>query len=168
MSRIHPSMASHKLNVTPFLHPIRQKVQHFHPNRQKIIQIEIDKLLVAGFIREVKYPDWLENMVVVPKKDGKWRVCVDYTNLNDVCLKDSFLLPLVDQIVNSTTEHGMLSFLDAFSRYHQIPIFQSNEEKITFVTLHGLYYYKVIPFGLKNANATYQRLITKIFKPLIG
>ena len=107
-------------------------------------------------------------MVVVPKKDGKWRVCVDYTNLNDVCLKDSFLLPRVDQIVNSTTEHGMFSFLDAFSRYHQILMFQSNEEKITFVTLHGLYYYKVIPFGLKNANATYQRLITKIFKPLIG
>nr|CAN80429.1 hypothetical protein VITISV_013811 [Vitis vinifera] len=123
MSRIHPSMASHKLNVMPFLHPIRQKVQHFHPNRQKIIQIEIDKLLVAGFIK---------------KKDGKWRVCVDYTNLNDVCLKDSFLLPRIDQIVNSTTEHGMFSFLDAFSRYHQILMFQSNEEKITFVTLHGL------------------------------
>ncbi|RVW26302.1 hypothetical protein CK203_107169 [Vitis vinifera] len=75
---------------------------------------------------------------------GKWQVCVDYTNLNDVCLKDNFLLPRIDQIVNSTAEHGMLSFLDAFSRYHQISMFQSDEEKITFVTLHGLYYYKYI------------------------
>lgn len=75
-------------------------------------------MLVVRFIREVDYPKWLANVVVVPKKEGKWRVCVDYTNLNNVCPKDSFLLPWIHQIVNYTARHGMLSFLDVFSRYH--------------------------------------------------
>ena len=106
-------------------------------------------------------------MVVVPKKWGKWRVCVHYTNLNNACPKDSFPLPRIDQTVDSTVEHRMLSFLDAFSRYHQIPMYPPNEEKIAFITPHGLYCYKVMSFGLKNVGATYQRLMTKIFKPLI-
>ena len=107
-------------------------------------------------------------MVAVPKKDGKWWVCVYYTNLNDSCPKDSFSLPRIDQIVDAIVGHGMFSFIDAFSGYHQIPMFQSDEEKTTFVTPHGLYCYKVMPFGLKNVDATYQRLMMKIFKPLIG
>ncbi|KAL6315401.1 hypothetical protein AAG906_000512 [Vitis piasezkii] len=136
--------------------PVRQRVRRFHPDRQKVIRDEIDKLLEAGFIREVEYPDWLANVVVVPKKEGKWRVCVDYTNLNNACPKDSFPLP------------RMLSFLDAFSGYHQIPMSPADEEKTAFITLHDLYCYKVMPFGLKNTGATYQRLMTKIFKPLVG
>ncbi|RVW72520.1 Transposon Ty3-I Gag-Pol polyprotein [Vitis vinifera] len=126
-----------------------------------------DKLLEAGFIREIEYPDWLENVVVVPKKEGKWRVCVDYTSLNNACPKDSFPLPRIDQIVDSTVGQGMLSFLDAFSGYHQIPMAPTDEEKTTFITPHGLYCYKAMSFGLKNADATYQRLMTKIFKPLV-
>ncbi|RVW90002.1 Transposon Ty3-I Gag-Pol polyprotein [Vitis vinifera] len=94
--------------------------------------------------------------------------CVDYTNLNNACPKDSFPLPRIDQIVDSTSGQGMLSFLDAFSGYHQIPMSPDDEEKTAFITPHGLYCYKVMPFGLKNAGATYQRLMTKIFKPLIG
>ena len=96
MPRIHPFVASHKLNILPTSRPIQQKVRHFHPDRQKIIQAEIDKLLVVEFIKEVKYPDWLANVVVVPKKNGKWRVCIDYTNLNDGCPNDSFPLPRID------------------------------------------------------------------------
>ena len=168
MKGIHPSIVSHRLNVLPTARPVRQRIRRFHPNRQKIIRDEIDKLLEAGFIREVEYSDWLANVVVVPKKEGKWRVCVDYTNLNNACPKDSFPLPRIDQIVDSTAGQGMLSFLDAFSRYHQIPMASADEEKIAFITPHGLYYYKVMPFGLKNAGATYQRLMTKIFKPLVG
>ncbi|RVW37698.1 Transposon Ty3-I Gag-Pol polyprotein [Vitis vinifera] len=144
------------------------RVRRFHPDRQKIIRDEIDKLLEAGFIREVDYPDWLANVVVVPKKEGKWRVCVDYTNLNNACPKDSFPLPQIDQIVDSTAGQGMLSFLDAFSGYHQIPMSPADEEKTAFITPHGLYCYKVMSFGLKNAGATYQRPMTKIFKPLVG
>ena len=88
--------------------------------------------------------------MVVPKKEGKWRVYVDYTNLNNACPKDSFPLPWIDQIVDSTIGHGMLSFLDAFFGYHQIPMALTDEEKTAFITLHGLYCYKVMPFRLKN------------------
>nr|CAN73595.1 hypothetical protein VITISV_004697 [Vitis vinifera] len=157
MKGIHPSIASHRLNVFSTARPVRQKIRRFHPDRQKVIRNEIDKLLESGFIREVAYPDWLANVVVVPKKEGKWRVCVDYTNLNNAY-----------QIVDSTAGQGMLSFLDAFSGYHQIPMSLADEEKTAFITPHDLYCYKVMPFGLKNAGATYQRLMTKIFKPLIG
>lgn len=93
MLGIHPSIASHQLNILPFSRPIHQKVQQFYPDRQKIIQNKINKLLIAEFIKEVKYPDWLANVVVVPKTLGKWRVCVDYTNLNDAYPKDNFPLP---------------------------------------------------------------------------
>ena len=92
---------------------------------------------------------------------------MDYTNLNDSCPKDSFPLPRIDQIVDASARQGMLSFLDAFSGYHQIPMHPPDEEKISFITPHGLYCYNVMPFGLKNAGATYQRLVTKMFRPLL-
>ena len=107
-------------------------------------------------------------MVVVLKKGGKWRVCVDYTDLNEACPKDSFLLPRIDQIVDAIARHGILSFLDAFFGYHQILMHLPDAEKTTFITPHGLYCYNVMPFGLKNTRATYQRMVTRIFRPLIG
>ncbi|KAL6323554.1 hypothetical protein AAG906_039137 [Vitis piasezkii] len=135
MKGIHPSITSHRLNVLPTARSIQQRVRRFHPDRQKIIQDEIDKLLEAGFIKELDYPDWL----------GKWRVCVDYTNLNNACPKYSFPLLRIDQIVDSTVGQGMLSFLDAFSGYHQIPMSSVDEEKIAFITPHGLYCYRLNP-----------------------
>ena len=117
---------------------------------------------------EVKYPKWLANVVVVPKKGGKWRVCVDYIDLNKACLKDSFPLPRIDQIVDAVAGHEILSFMDAFSRYHQIPLHPPDIEKMVFITPHGLYCYDMMPFGLKNAGANYQRLVTKIFRLLLG
>ena len=107
-------------------------------------------------------------MVIVPKKGGKWRVCVDHTDLNDACPKDSFPLPRIDQIVDTLAGHGMLSFLDAFSGYHQIPMYPPDAEKTSFITPHRLFCYNVMPFGLKNVGATYQRLETKMFRPLLG
>ena len=95
-------------------------------------------------------------------------MCVDYTDLNEACPKDSFPLPLIDQIFDAFVEHRILSFLDSFSRYHQIPMYPLDAEKTTFITPHELYCYNVMPFGLKNVGATYQRLVTKIFRPLIG
>ena len=106
--------------------------------------------------------------MIVPKKGGKWRVCIDYTDLNDACPKDSFPLPCIDQIVDASAGHGMLSFLVAFSGYHQIPMYPPDVEKMSFITPHGLFCYNVMPFGLKNAGATYQRLVTKMFWPLLG
>ena len=130
--------------------------------------MEVDNSLEMGFIIEIKYPEWLANVVVVPKKGEKLRVCVDYTDLNEAYPKDSFPLPRIDQIVDASTGHGMLSFLDAYSGYHQIPMHLSDAEKTTFITLQGLFYYNVMSFGLKNVGATYQRLVTKMFRPLLG
>ena len=93
---------------------------------------------------------------------------MDCTDLNEACPKDSFPLPRIDHIVDASVGHGMLSFLDAFSGYHQILIHLLDAEKTTFITPHSLYCYNLMPFGLKNARATYQRLVTKIFRPLIG
>ena len=150
MAGINPTHASHKLNIIPSTMPVRQKVRRFHPDRHQVIQAEVDNLLKAGFIKEIKYPKWLANVVVVPKKGGKWRVYVDYTDLNEACPKDSFPLPRIDQIVDASTRHGMLSFLDAFSGYHQIPMHPSDAEKTAFITLHRLFCYNVMSFGLKN------------------
>ena len=168
MTGISPMHASHQLNVVSSARPVRQRVRCSHPDHHQITQAEVDNLLKVGFIREVKYPEWLANVVVVPKKGGKWGVCVDYTDLNDEFHKDSFPLPRIDKIVDALAGHGMLSFLDAFSRYHQIPMHRLDEKKNIFYHPHGLIYYNVMPFRLKNAGATYQRLVTKMFRPLLG
>ena len=149
MVGINPMVASHKLNIFPTTELVMQKVWRFHRDQHQIIQKEVDNLLTTGFIREVKYPEWLANVVVVPKKGGKWRVCVDYTDLNEACLKDSFPLPRIDQIVDATVGHGNLSFMDAFSRYHQILMHPPDVEKTIFITPHRLYCYNVMSFSLK-------------------
>ena len=122
----------------------------------------------AGFIWEVYYPDWLTNVILVKKTNGKWRMCVDFTDLNKACSKDSFPLPRIDQLVDSTARYKLLTFMDAFSGYNQIKMAKEDQEKIAFITSQGLYCYKVMPFGLKNAGATYQRLVNKMFSKQIG
>ena len=168
MDGINPIHAFHKLNVIPSARLVRQKVRRFHLDRHQVIQVEVDNLLKERFIREIKYAEWMANVVVVPKKGGKWRVCVDYTDLNEACTKDNFPLPRIDQIVDASARHRMLLFLDAFLGYHQIPMHRPNAEKTTFITPHELFYYNVMPFGLKNVRATYQRSVTKMFNPLLG
>ena len=105
---------------------------------------------------------------MVKKANGKWRMCVDFTDLNKACLKDSFPLPRIDQLVDSTAGHKLLTFMDTFSGYSQIMIDDTDQEKTSFITSKGLFYYKVMPFGLKNAGATYQRLMNKMFHHQIG
>ena len=126
------------------------------------------KLKQAGTIKEVFYPEWLANTVVVRKKNGKWRVCVDFTNLNRAYPKDPFPIPRIDQLVDATVGHPWMSFLDVFQGYHQIPLALEDQEKTAFVTPTGNYYYKVMPFGLKNARSTYQRMMTKMLEPQLG
>ena len=123
----------------------------------------VDKLLAAKFIREVYYPEWQANVVMAKKSNGEWRMCVDFTNLNKTCLKNSFLLPQIDQLVDLTARHEHLSFIDAFFSYNQIMMDEQDQEKIAFIASQGLYYHKVMPFGLKTANATYQRLVNCMF-----
>uniref|UniRef100_A0A2N9HAC0 Uncharacterized protein n=1 Tax=Fagus sylvatica TaxID=28930 RepID=A0A2N9HAC0_FAGSY len=168
MPGINPSIISHKLNVDPSLRPIKQKRRVFAPERNNAIMEEVDKLLAANFIREVFYPDWLANVVMVKKSTGKWRMCVDFTDLNKACPKDSFPLPRIDQLVDSTAGHKLLTFMDAFSGYNQIGMDEGDQEKTSFITSRGLFCYKVMPFGLKNAGATYQRLMNRMFHDQIG
>ena len=138
MTGIIPTHTSHKLNVAPSSKPVRQKVRRFHPDCHLVIQTEVDNIPQNGFIREVKYPEWMANVVVVPKKGNKWRVCVDCMDLNDACPKDNFPLPHIDHIVDAWARHSMLSFLDTFSGYHQIPMHPPDAEKTSFITPHGL------------------------------
>ena len=133
-----------------------------------MIAEEVGTLQEAGFIREVYYPDWLANVVMVKKTNGKWRMCVDFMDLNKACPKDSYPLPRVDVLVDSTAQHQLLSFMDAFSRYNQIWMDEADQEKTSFVTSQGLFCYKVMPLGLKNVGATYQRLMNKMFASRIG
>ena len=102
------------------------------------------------------------------KKTRKWRVCVDFADLNKACPKDPFSMPRIDQLVDATAGHPRMSFLDAFQECHQIPLALDDKEKTAFVTPVGNYHYKVMPFGLKNAGSTYQRMMTKMFEPQLG
>ena len=128
----------------------------------------MNKLKQARAIKEMFYLEWLANTVVVKKKSGKWPVCMDSTDLNKACPKDPFPMPQINQLVDATVGHPWMSFLDAFQGYHQIPLALSDQEKTTFVTLTGNYYYKVMPFDLKNAGATYKRMMTKMFESQLG
>ena len=111
----------------------------FTQERDKAVAEEVRKLLEAGFIREVYYPDWLANMVMVRKNNGKWRMCVDFTDLNRACPKDSYPLPRINTLVDSTARHELLSFMDAFSGYNQIKMKEEDQEKTSFVTSQGLF-----------------------------
>ena len=159
---------SHSLNISSEAKPVSQKCRKLASERDEIVAREVDRLLEANAIRPVQYPIWLSNTVVVRKKNGKWRVCVDFTDLNKACPNDSFPLPRIDQPVDSALGHERMSFLDAFQGYHQIPMTLSDQEKTAFITPKGIYCYRVMPFGLKNAGATYQRMVTSMFGHLIG
>ena len=119
----------------------------------------IAELVIAEFICEVYYPDWLANVVMVKKANGKWKMCMGFTDLNKACPKNSYPLPCIDQLVDSTVGHQLLNFMDAFSGYNQIKMDEADQEKTSFITTQGLFCYKVMHFGLKNARATYQRLV---------
>ena len=105
---------------------------------------------------------------MVKKTNGKWRICVDFTDLNRACPKDSYPLSRINTLVDSTARHQLLSFMDAFSGYNQIRMKETDKEKTSFVTSQGLFCYKVMPFGLKNAGSMYQRLMNKMFAHQIG
>ena len=116
MPGIDPSVITHRLNVYPSSKPIHQKKRLFAPERDNAIKEEVQKLATTNFIQEVYYPDWLANVVMVKKANGKWRICVNFTDLNKACPKDSYPFPRIDQLVDYTAGHKLLSFMDAFSR----------------------------------------------------
>ena len=155
----------HHLNVNSAITPKKQPPRCLSKKHAETIRDEVAKLKRAGAIKEVFYPEWLANTVVVKKKSGKWRVCVDFTDLNKACPKDPLPMPRIDQLVDVTAGHPRMSFLNAFQGYHQIPLALEDQEKTSFVTPTGNYHYKVMLFGLKNAGSTNQMMMTRMFEP---
>ena len=163
MGGVDPAVITHRLNVNPFFKLVKKKRRSFSPKRQKAINEEVGKLLKAKAIREVEYPEWLANVVLIKKENCKWWLCIDFTDINRACPKDTFPLPRIDHIVDATAGNELLSFMDSFSGYNQISMDPSDQENTSFVTGQGTYCYRVMPFGLKNAGATYQRLVNRMF-----
>jgi hypothetical protein len=109
------------------------------------------RLLATGFIKEVQDPDWIANPILVPNKSWKWKMCVDYTSLNKACPKDMFPPPCIDQLIDLMTGCELLSFLDAYSGYHQIPLVKVDQHATTFITPFSYFCYVKMSSGLKNA-----------------
>ena len=169
MEHLRSSEGGSKLHLPPFerqplCHPKKKPPQRSSKDHFEVVKEEVMKLKQARAIKEVFYLEWLANTVVVKKKSGKWRVCVDFTNLNKAYPKDPFPLPRIDQLVDATVGHPRMSFQDAFQGYHQIPLAQDNQEKTVFVIPIGNFHYKVMPFGLKNAKSTHQKMMTRMFE----
>ena len=153
MLGISPKVIQHKLNVNLEKKLIQQRRRAFAPERDQAVIEEVTKLLTAGFIWEVYYPNWLTNVILIKKANGKWRMCVDFTDLNKACSKDNFPLmyvdftdlnkacskdnfplPRINQVVDSTAGHKLLTFMDVFSIYNQIKMVEEDQEKTTFIT----------------------------------
>jgi hypothetical protein len=168
MPGIPRDVAEHSLDIRAGARPVKQHLHRFDEEKRRAIGEEVHKLMAAGFIKEVFHPEWLANPVLVKKKGGKWRMCVDYTGLNKACPKVPYPLPRSDQIVDSTAGCETLSFLDADSGYHQIKMKESDQLATSFITPFGMYCYTTMPFGLRNAGATYQRCMNHLFGEHIG
>ena len=167
MPGLDPTIVQHHLPILPHARPVKQKLRRLHPRWSLQIKEEIQKQLRVGFLLVVEYPEWLANVVPVPKKDGKVRVCVDFQDLNKASPKDDFPLSHIDMLVDSTAGHPMLSFMDGFSGYNHILMAPEDVEKTSFITEWGTYCYRVMPFGLKNAGATYQRAASTLFHDMM-
>ncbi|GLU19124.1 hypothetical protein SLE2022_353900 [Rubroshorea leprosula] len=159
MPGIPAELTVHKLSTDPTKRPVVQKRRLFGPEKQAAIDEEIQKLLQAGCIRRVEYSEWVSNLVLVKKPNGKWRMCIDFTNLNDARPKDPHPLPNVEKLVERAAGHERMSFLDASSGYHQVQLLLNDQEKTAFYAGDAIYCYVMMPFGLKNAGATYQKLV---------
>ena len=167
MPGLDPKVVEHRLPLKHECPPVKQKLRRSHPDMALKIKEEVRKQIDAGFLVTSEYPQWLANIVPVPKKDGKVRMCVDYRDLNKASPKDDFPLPHIDVLVDSTAKCKVFSFMDGFSGYNQIKMAPEDREKTSFITPWGAFCYLVMPFGLINAGATYQRGMTKIFHDMI-
>jgi hypothetical protein len=155
----------HALETDERIPPKKQKLRKMSEEKVKAVEAEVQRLQDAQVIREVKYPVWLANTVPVKKKNGKWRMCLDFTDLNKACKKDDFPLERVDKIVDDAANSEMLSLLDMFSGYHQIRVRKENEEKKSFITPFGTFCFVRMPEGLKNAGCTFSTMIAIVLHP---
>jgi hypothetical protein len=147
MSGVPRELAENCLDVSKMTKLVKQNLCRFVKDHKEVIRVEIVKLLVAGFIRECKNLVWLANSMLVPKKIGQWRMCIDCTNLNRHSPKDPFPQSRIDQVVDSTAESVLLCFLDCYSGYHQIVLKVYDQDKMVFMMPHGIYCYTTMTFG---------------------
>lgn len=162
------TLEQHKIELQEGAQPVRQKQRRVNPTIAETVKEEIEKLRSAGFIYEVENSEWVPPIVVVKKKNGKLRVCVDYKKLNAVTRKDYYPLPFIDEILEEVAGHEWYSFGDGYSGYNQLRIFSEHQHLTTFTTPWGTFAFRVMPFGLCNAPATFQRFMNKIFEPFLG
>ena len=161
-------LVEHKLHVDPKVRPVKQPPRPFNEERHRAIGKEVNRQLAAGFIRPIKHAKWLANSVPGLKKNKTWRLCMDYTNLNNACPKEEIVLARIDQIIDSTAGSESLYFLDAYSGYNRIKMAEVDKEKMAFITLFDAYCYIPMTFGLNNGGATYQRCMQECLASQIG
>ncbi|KAJ8615559.1 hypothetical protein MRB53_034931 [Persea americana] len=166
MPGLDSKIAVHKLNLQKDIKPVKQGQRRFRPDVMDKIEQEVQKLKNVVFIREEQHLEWLANIVPVTKKNGQIRVCIDYRDLNNACHKDEFPLPIPEVMNDNTCGFERMTFMDGFSSYNQIKMHPEDERHKSFRIPFGVYYYTVMPFGLKNAGARYQRAMMKIFQDM--
>jgi hypothetical protein len=158
---VNRDVIEHSLNVDPSFRPRKQRLRKMSDDKAGGAWNEVKKLLNAGVIREVTYPEWLANTVMVKKANGKWRMCIDFTYLNKACSKDEFSLPRIDSLVDAAASSELMSLLDCYSGYHQIWMKKEDEPKTSFISPSGTYFYLQMPEGLKNARGSFSRMTAK-------
>jgi hypothetical protein len=165
---VNRDVTEHSLNVDPSFRPRKQRLRTMSEDKAEGARNEVKRLLSAGVIREVTYLEWLANTVMVKKADGKWRMCIDFTDLNKACLKDEFPLPRIDSLVDAAASSELMSLLECYSGYHQIWMKKKDEPKTSFITPSGTYCYLRIPEGLKNVGGSFSRMTAKVLHSQIG
>jgi hypothetical protein len=170
MSGLSREIVEHRLPIKSGFRPFKQKAITFRPDLLPRIKDEIHRLLEANFIRPCRYAEWVSNIVPVEKESGKLRVCIDFRNLNRATPKDEYPMPIADTLINNASGNRIISFLDGNVGYNQIFMAEEYASKTVFICpgFIGLFEWVVMTFGLKNANATYQRAMNLIFHELLG
>ncbi|KAK9074310.1 hypothetical protein SSX86_006908 [Deinandra increscens subsp. villosa] len=168
MEGIPSRYIEHHLSIPPGTKPVRQKKRSLCEEHAKVAAEEVKQLLAANIVRRIRYPEWIANPVMVKKPDGSLRMCIDFSGLNETCPKDCYPLPEVDAKIDALASFPIKCFLDAYKGYHQIRMAREDEDKTAFHAPDGTYCYTKMPFGLKNAGATYQRLMDWLFQEQIG
>ena len=138
MPGLDPKLVEHRLVLKPDVKPVKQKLRKMDPRIEQQVKEGLEDLLKAGFIRPIDYPDWLANIVVVPKKSGKVRICIDFRDLNKATPKDDYPLPSIDLLIDSTAGHAMFSFMDGYSGYNQIKLAARDQSKLPLLRLGAL------------------------------
>jgi hypothetical protein len=162
------AIIEHSLGIDPSLRPKKQRLQKMCDEKAEVAKVEVHRLLEAKFIEPIAYPTWLNNVVMVQKKSGKWRMCIDFTSLNKACPKDNFPLPRIDKIVDSAAGYEVMSLLDCFSGYHQIHMKEEDKANTSFITPFSTYCFVWMPEGLKNAGSTFSGLTKKVLENHVG